>query len=628
MAHISITQRLTIELEQLAQDIRQLDEFDQETTLDIHALSCLLRYAAWAEPSLLKSWLLTKKFTINPMIVERVELFTDLEGEGVDQDGVELRIHIFRNSNETFKHSHKQSFITVCLQGEYRFRYYTIQDSDDAEVMVYRRQHGRQSFVETINGEMIEVKYNEYGEMKRHQGGALFTPDDIPMFVDSTWMHTVKHTSEEPVITFVARRGKCTTETTVWRGPRDKDPSSENDSPPRDATQEEKEELCAEIINALLRDQTPRSSGTYWNDIEQSLVATFPKISISQFPDNDAKRKALYGTMQDNSVRSVPVLNENNRCTAVICIPVVDEALDDESYAPFDVIDEPMTVTSSDPLLYAVLAMILNETLVVPIVDEQGGFITLLTLRELLIDYEMLGRALLWSMYQSERDHPNALIFAKKLISALRELYNCCYIAEKRPTRVEHDRLVHNVLTYLDELLILIPNVSLKVHKVTPEISSQTLLTDIPSTPYVVIEEGRRVSDDHDLRWLMNSLSLPNNHLTVYKDGEVLTLLSHEGDEQALTEIDDSYVLGDLFEIIQSNRLPFIIKSAYTSDHQPKLFTLKNFWSVSVLEVLISSERERRSLSTEDIGIIFESVLFDQLDQQKSMSILTDKLTR
>jgi hypothetical protein len=145
----NLNTRLERELDQLADEIRALDQFDQSTTLNIHALSCLMRYAACHDPDDFLKWLQGKHFTVNPQIIDRIELFSDLESTTAPdgsrhRDGVELRVHIFRNGNETFKHSHKQDFITVCFQGAYRYRYFREAPPSHATLSTYERYARKQ----------------------------------------------------------------------------------------------------------------------------------------------------------------------------------------------------------------------------------------------------------------------------------------------------------------------------------------------------------------------------------------------------------------------------------------------------------------------------------------------------
>ena len=42
----------------------------------------------------------------------------------IDRDGAQLRVHIFDDAEDTQKHNHQRSFISMCIQGSYEYRYY------------------------------------------------------------------------------------------------------------------------------------------------------------------------------------------------------------------------------------------------------------------------------------------------------------------------------------------------------------------------------------------------------------------------------------------------------------------------------------------------------------------------
>lgn len=351
-----ITARLEVELRQLAEEIRELDQFDQTTTLNIHALSCLMRYAAWHDLSEFESWLRSKKFTVNPGIIDRIELFSDISGEGEYRDGVEIRIHLLRNGNETFKHTHRQSFITKCLQGIYRYRYFVEMPATSSKASpealsesfeVYSRRDGVQTLQYTQAGHLMEVEYLEDGSYRKTDKEQLFTEDNQPMYVDSTYIHTVQHISEEPVITFVARRGRWSTETRVLRTQSDPNPTLENESRPRPAMDWERDRLCHDITEALLRESNGTRSDSTWSDIERYMTPLDQLILLPELlPEQEYsldEQHILHQFMTHNEVLSVAI---GAHRPALLCVPLVDEG-----QPSLEVIldEEPMMVSYVGP---------------------------------------------------------------------------------------------------------------------------------------------------------------------------------------------------------------------------------------------------------------------------------------
>ncbi|MBM4290903.1 MAG: hypothetical protein FJ138_05215 [Deltaproteobacteria bacterium] len=517
----SIPRRLTFELTQLASEIRTLDQFNESTTLNIHALSCLMRYAAWHDPGELRAWLQERAFTVNPGIIDRVELFTDLcpQGEEGARDGVELRVHIFRNGSETFKHSHKQDFISVCLQGSYRYRYYEARPAAEDDhgrdpsrdpmpsYAVYERKEGRQRLRERRAGALIEVRY-ERGVGYPHEGGVLFDEDCAPLFVDARHIHTVEHVSAEPVITFVARRGRWSAETEVWRGPRDEDPTLQNDHPPRPATPEERVKICDDVISALLRERGHRRAEARWSDIDQYLTPAHRALYLRAPPPDARAERRLRRFMEQNGVFSLPLLDAEGRCEALLSAPICREEDRDDPSRPLERIERPMVVEPRDPLLYALLGLLLNETFMIPVVDQAQRVRGLLTLDDLLEDPAPLGKALFWSLYEAQRDEASAVIHVRGLLSALSALRASCLIAAQKPTRERHDALVHEVLLHLDELITLNPQTNLGRARVEGPRGEAWRLARFPALIHEVPEgeEGGDAALEAEARWLLEAL--------------------------------------------------------------------------------------------------------------------------
>jgi len=523
MRQETITKRLETELEQLAEEVRALDQFDESTTLDIHALSCLMRYAAWHDPAQFLEWLRSKRFTINPAIIDRIELYTNLETlDSGERDGIELRIHIFRNSNETFKHSHKQDFITLCLQGEYRYRYFEMMPPSGsahqgASYEVYARKQGRQELIESRAGHIREVRYVNQ-QPREHSGGQRFHEESAPLFVDARYIHTVEHVSAEPVITFVVRRGLCRAETVVLRAPGDEDPRAQNDAPPKPATEAERERVCQDLLRALTEGGRARQLGARWSDIEAYQSPSHKTLTLPVQALNHEQEELLARVMVMNGIYSVPMLDSEGRCVELLSIPMVQEQDRDKDHQqrPLDRQPMPMVAYTHEPLLYAILAMIINESLMIPIVDDEGRYCGLLSVDDLLEARVSLGKAMFWALYESE--HEDGVSHVRGLLSALEQLKSRCLISELKPSRREHDALVHEALVHLDELLLMAPGYDLGRDPCAQR--SYELDDPISAAPLRELTLCPEPDSSEAQAWLTQSLRAQGPGAVVYTDGE------------------------------------------------------------------------------------------------------------
>lgn len=554
---VNISARLERELAQLAAEIRTLDQFDQSTTLNIHALSCLMRYAACHDPDEFLAWLQSKRFTVNPEIIDRVELFTDLDwvtptGKSATRDGVELRVHIFRNGNETFKHTHKQDFISVCLQGAYRYRYFreAPEATSKAWYERYERRGGIQSLIERTPGDVEEITYGVTGEPSPHRGGRLFHEDAPPLFVDARYIHTVEHVSQEPVITFVARRGLCKTETLIVRAEGDEDPRLQNASPPRQATEEERAQICRDLLEALTKhDQASRGAHRY-RDIQAYQTPAHKLLFLSAQALSCSQERLLLTLMNKNGVYSLPLLDEEGRCVELLSAPMVREEDRDWPEARLDRQPEPMVVYEHEPLLFAVLGMILNESLVIPVVDSEARLCGLLAVDDLLEVRDSLGQALFWALYEAHKHDDDAVGHVHGLLSALERLREVCLLAEEKVSRATHDLLVHEALTHLDELIWLYPRCNLdhrsaerEVVELSSPLSALTLLEAVvcPLEPTL----GSSAEREALSAWLGEELGCSVPEAIVFEEEGTLWVYDEEQQRLILTPISANVTLRD-----------------------------------------------------------------------------------
>ena len=211
LASPSIVQRIEDEIKKLANKIRENDEFGKRDILNVHGLVCLMRYAVWSDEESFKEWLLNQKMTHNEGVVKRVVLHKDLDDS---EDGVEIRIHLFTDGSETFRHNHGQDFITMCIHGEYEYSYYTIVPDKRYTYQKFVRAPGDATLTpkggEIKQGKIVKARLVDDELIPDENAEDIkFKEGDLPMFVPCMHHHTVNHVNKDvPVVTFVARRGR------------------------------------------------------------------------------------------------------------------------------------------------------------------------------------------------------------------------------------------------------------------------------------------------------------------------------------------------------------------------------------------------------------------------------------
>ena len=119
---MDIIRRIDDEIKRLNNQIIDDNSFRGRESVNLNGLVCLLRYAAWQDKEGLRAWFMRDSVekSINPKIVKRFNLFEDENRH----DGAQLRVHIFDDAEDTEKHNHQRSFISMCIQGSYEYRYY------------------------------------------------------------------------------------------------------------------------------------------------------------------------------------------------------------------------------------------------------------------------------------------------------------------------------------------------------------------------------------------------------------------------------------------------------------------------------------------------------------------------
>ena len=193
-----------------------------------------------------------------PSILKIVKRFSLYEPDG--DDGAQLRIHIFDDAEDTSKHNHQRSFITMCIQGSYEYRYYKIDEQNDApSIEIWKRVDGNFVKDRNINVNIRRVSHShkddEGNDINPDKDTFVFGVESDPLYVNDKWIHTVHpHNTDEEVITVLIRREKAKEkgDTIFVKEPGDKD--FEEEEEPRDADEQEIDEMFLAVKKALIGD--------------------------------------------------------------------------------------------------------------------------------------------------------------------------------------------------------------------------------------------------------------------------------------------------------------------------------------------------------------------------------------
>ena len=327
---MGIIERIEEEISRLNQQILDGSSFENRDSVNLNALVCLLRYAAWRAPQRLKEWFTREgtETSINPNVVKRFSLYKNEK----NPDGAQLRIHIFDDAEETAKHDHQRDFITMCIQGAYEYRYYRVDRCDEGGVVQYfNRIDGE--FVKadppTRPGKIVRVKHtNETwndteGEKVGEEHEMLFNPSTGPLYVNSNWIHTVspKYTEADSVITVLIRRQKKKGKKTIFiRGPDDNE--FEEEDAPIEATPIQIDEMFEKVRKALVGESTLEYSGKDFdsNAITEFMNPTHKLVRVSpEFIKKRSNLDELINFMELNDFSFCPVVEKVDGFEKFVC---------------------------------------------------------------------------------------------------------------------------------------------------------------------------------------------------------------------------------------------------------------------------------------------------------------------
>lgn len=436
------------EISRLDNQIMSLDKFDDTNTVSLNALVCLMKYAALLDRDGFKDWLKSKPSDINPTIMDRFVLFDKNKELGdKKRDGVQIRIHIMNEPGDEAKHNHQRSFITMCIQGGYKYEYHRINQSEEfksefKEIEVWNRiPQGDPpfEFEKKISGIIQQVDYesaNDTGHLTTK--GREFVKGDPPVFVNSNWHHVIIPIDSSPVITVVARRGKPQSLTTFIKYSDDPGFDPEKRAPVRNPSDDELEKMADSVISALTNGESIFRDDS---NVVRLLMKSNGIIKVDKKYVNETKN--LYPLklfMEKNSFSYVPILDKGRYSGMGHCDDTSGEL-------SFQIIENYPYVYESTSFLNAILWTVLSEEFIVPVLDRDNKFVGLLSIEDIVKNLRGITAGFFWpSENTSTAERKKFLIESDKLIQALIELdyFN--------GVREENYAIVNKILIHLGNL--------------------------------------------------------------------------------------------------------------------------------------------------------------------------------
>ena len=481
--------RIKETIDDLAEEIRQKGSFDQNTVLNVHGLVCLMRYAIWKDETLFKNWILENcKFEINDGVLQRVFLYKSI----TDEDGVELRIHIFPYGQSTFIHNHQQDFITMCIKGEYDYSYYDVVEDENHYHHKFIRIPKEGKIIPHEDGDENGRLLGKVVKAKLVDGHLIPEPDmddlkfkagDEPLFIPKEFHHVVKQKKEaEDVITIVARRGKRKeTPTTVIQDKKQGHKDPVLDQKPiiedHEISLQTKTGIYDSIKDSLLE------RGFSKVEYEQNRVNSNSDISsymlkeqyVSKFLERDAQdelqRNLIYRFMISNQFTATPLMS-GKKCTSVLRRPVSKE---NESKTLMQ--RKPQSIEINEHIFGAILWNIVSRDLVVPVVDSNGDFKGIFSITDIVESGGDFDRSLIYSIAKKRRSDDGEKV-ARSFLRRLKRLESAVFNENNLLSGTEIDKLVNKLLLKLGPLIVISPDL--------PHGRLKDISTNAQSEPWII----------------------------------------------------------------------------------------------------------------------------------------------
>jgi mRNA-degrading endonuclease HigB of HigAB toxin-antitoxin module len=549
---LGVIDRIDHEVKRLNADIVEKKEFYGKHGVNLNALVCLLRYAAWKEPERLKKWIMRPgcdwdQASINPKIVKRFSLY---EPDG--DDGAQLRIHIFDDAEDTSKHNHQRSFITMCIQGSYEYRYYKIDEQKDApSIEIWKRVDGNFVKDRHINANIRRVSHShkddEGTDINPDKDTFVFGVESDPLYVNDEWIHTVHpHNTDEEVITVLIRREKAKEkgDTIFVKEPDDKDFEEEDE--PYDADEGEIDDMFFAVKKALVGDAEIIDSEF---KINTNVIQEFmlPKSKIARVRPALLRDQhcftELRAFMSLNKFSFTPVTENRNGVEKLI--KFIDIMGTDYFESTQDWLD-PNT-----PILFGIMYTILSPNYIVPIVDKKTDeFLGILSLHDIMNNMSRLAGPMIQSSIDANKG--NSVNAYSELMSSLVELNNVVEKDNYSPDDA-HTEAINKVLAALNKLILDKKLVNLNISDTPNTIHNESWLDEISGDVFFVDPDCKSNS-------LLRELHRTGNFSTFVESiddtFEIISLLETEKDRKVRTleKLDSNSTAQELIDWIRESK--------------------------------------------------------------------------
>ena len=553
MICLGVIDRIDHEVKRLNADIVEKKEFYGKHGVNLNALVCLLRYAAWKEPERLKEWIMRPgcdwdQASINPKIVKRFSLY---EPDG--DDGAQLRIHIFDDAEDTSKHNHQRSFITMCIQGSYEYRYYKIDEQKDApSIEIWKRVDGNFVKDRNINANIRRVSHShkddEGTDINPDKDTFVFGVESDPLYVNDKWIHTVHpHNTDEEVITVLIRREKAKEkgDTIFVKEPGDKD--FEEEEEPRDADEQEIDEMFLAVKKALIGDAEIIDSEFNINtNVIQEFMLQKSKIARVRpsLLRNQHCFTELKAFMSLNKFSFTPVTENRNGVEKLI------KFVDIEGVDFFESSQD--WLDPNTPILFGIMYTILSPNYIVPIVDKKTDeFLGILSLHDIMNNMSRLAGPMIQSSIDANQG--NSVKAYSELMNSLVELNNVVEKDNYSPDD-SHTEAINKVLAALNKLILDKKLVNLNISDSPNLLHNGSWLDEISGDVFFV---GPGCKSNSLLRELHQTGDFSTFvELIEYDKFEIISLLETEEDRKVRTleKLDSNSTAQELIDWIRESK--------------------------------------------------------------------------
>ena len=615
---MGIIDRIEHEVKRLNADIVDKKEFYGKHGVNLNALVCLLRYAAWKERDELKNWIMRPgcdwdQASINPTIVKRFSLY---EPDG--DDGAQLRIHIFDDAEDTSKHNHQRSFIAMCIQGSYEYRYYRIDEHKDApSIEIWKRVNGNFVKDRNINATIQRVSHlekdDEGMDIDPEKEKFLLNVESEPLYVNDKWIHTVHPQNTEEVITVLIRREKSKEkgDTIFVKDLDDKD--FEKEDKPRDATPEEIDQMFLKVEKALIGDAEVIDSEFRINtNVIQEFMHPKSKIARVRPPllrDQHCFTE-LKSFMSLNKFSFTPITEVRNDVEKLIKFVDINGVDFFESSQDW--------LAPNTPILFGIMYTILSPNYIVPIVDKKTDeFLGILSLHDIMNNMSRLAGPMIQSSIDANQG--GSVNAYSELMNSLVELNNVVEKDNYSPDD-SHTVAINKVLGALNKLILDKKLVNLNISDSPSLLHNESWLNEISGDVFFV---GPSCKSNSLLRELHRTGDFSTFvELIEDKKFQILSLLEKEEDRKVRTleKLDSNSTAQELIDWIGESKDHWPVYT-YSAKHNrlgiistDELFSRIGIQTISEQLNAINDDKKSRILS----GLLIKShqrrPMFDEED--------------